>query len=86
MASIGSLVYKDYLYKDSTDKSMWQEVRTDVGSRNYREISIDNPDAIDELPGMSVQDVQVYDLAGRKVTVTPASGIYVINGKKILLK
>ena len=81
-----TLVYKDYLYKDSTDKSMWQEVRTDVGSRNYREISIDNPDAIDELPGMSVQDVQVYDLAGRKVTVTPASGIYVINGKKILLK
>ena len=44
-----------------------------------------NPTAIEEITDNRVQSTGVYDLQGRKVD-NPSRGIYIINGKKTLIK
>ncbi len=81
-----TLVYKDYLYKDNTDNSLWQEVRTDVGSKNYSMVIIGNPDAIHKLNALPVRERCVSDLTGRMIGDKVAPGIYIINGNKKFIK
>ena len=44
-----------------------------------------NPDAINSVTVDSAQNMQIYDMMGSKVT-NPSKGIYIINGKKTLVK
>ena len=44
-----------------------------------------NPTAIEEITDDRVQSTDVYDLTGRKVE-KPSKGIYIIDGKKVLVK
>ena len=44
-----------------------------------------NETGIEEIVTENVKDEAIYDMQGRKVTA-PAKGIYIINGKKILVK
>ena len=41
--------------------------------------------SIVEIAGEDCEVTGIYDLSGRAVT-TPATGIYIINGKKVLVK
>lgn len=42
-------------------------------------------EVVDEVKGENSKVKDVYDLSGRKVT-NPTKGIYIVNGKKVLLK
>ena len=42
-------------------------------------------EVVDEVKGENSKVKDVYDLSGRKVT-DPTKGIYIVNGKKVLLK
>ena len=44
-----------------------------------------NPSAIEEVKGEDGKVKAIYDLQGRKVD-TPSKGLYIINGKKVLIK
>jgi hypothetical protein len=39
----------------------------------------------EELPADDVAPVIIYDLQGRRVT-TPTKGIFIVNGKKVVIK
>ena len=53
---------------------------------NLFRIDVINVDtAVDEVKGDDVNVQAIYDLQGRRVE-KPAKGIYIINGKKLLLK
>ena len=60
-----------------------------VGWKNFTNIvemeftGID--EVVDEVKGENSKVKDVYDLSGRKVT-NPTKGIYIVNGKKVLLK
>lgn len=42
-------------------------------------------EVVDEVKGENSKVKDVYDLSGRKIT-DPTKGIYIVNGKKVLLK
>lgn len=42
--------------------------------------------SITEIPSFSQQSMTIYDLQGRKVSTTLKSGLYIMNGKKVLVK
>ena len=44
-----------------------------------------NPTSIEDITEQKVESKEIYDLQGRKI-VAPAKGIYIINGKKVLIK
>lgn len=44
-----------------------------------------NQTAIEEITDNRVKSTDIYDLQGRKVE-NPSKGIYIINGKKVLVK
>ena len=41
---------------------------------------------IDEVKGKDGNVEGIYDLSGRRVTEISESGIYIVNGKKVLVK
>ncbi|MBQ2778730.1 MAG: hypothetical protein IJF46_03035, partial [Bacteroidaceae bacterium] len=51
------------------------------GTTSIENVTIDGDGSID----FSQQDGVYYDLSGRRVE-NPAAGIYIVNGKKVLVK
>ena len=51
----------------------------------FHPIKSTNPTAIEEVTEQRAESKDVYDLQGRKVE-NPTKGIYIINGKKVLIK
>ena len=54
-------------------------------SNLFRIDAVDIETGIGEITDNRVQGTGVYDLQGRKVEI-PANGIYIINGRKVLVK
>lgn len=46
---------------------------------------IEEPTAIEEAPVVSLENVIIYDLSGRRVA-EPGKGVYIVNGKKVYFK
>ena len=46
----------------------------------------DNTNDITTIVNDTDEDAVVYDLQGRQLTTTPQKGIYIVKGKKMLVK
>ena len=61
-----------------------------VKSENVRSMSIrvagENTTGIEEVEEQSADNKEIYDLQGRKINEITESGIYIIDGKKIVVK
>ncbi|MCD8301965.1 MAG: calycin-like domain-containing protein, partial [Prevotellaceae bacterium] len=76
---------KLYLSIDIDMKSLiGDDVLVTFGS-DFDEEENNEPDAIASIPSEADAANAVYDLSGRKVSA-PSKGIYIINGKKVLVK
>ena len=71
-----TIVYKNYTLEDITDGAY--SIQADD-----TETGID--DIFDDMKGETEKVKGIYDLTGRKVEI-PTRGIYIINGKKTLIK
>ena len=59
----------------------------DVGRTIYlTSLTVTNTTAIEEVKGENGEVKTIYDLTGRKVEAITAPGIYIVNGKKTLVK
>jgi hypothetical protein len=54
-------------------------------ARNFRFVDEQDATGIATLRTMPIMDGRYYNLQGQRV-VTPTKGIYVVNGKKIIIK
>jgi hypothetical protein len=45
-----------------------------------------DPAGIDDVMTGSAREATVYDLQGRKVLSAPHKGVYIMNGKKIIVR
>jgi hypothetical protein len=77
---------KMYLALDRRDNKI-------IGSRNLNKSSIwrvirveNNNTAIEEVNGDENDAETIYDLAGRRIEKITQPGIYIVNGKKVLVK
>ena len=70
--------YKVVCASELIDNSMWTVIRLEANNTDIEEI-------FDEVKGENGKVKTIYDLQGRKVD-TPSTGIYIINGKKVLVK
>ena len=57
-----------------------------VGGQNAIEVRLPGTTGIEEITDNRVQSTVIYDLTGRRVEAITAPGIYVVNGKKVLVK
>ena len=57
----------------------------DKGKGKWEEYPGSDPSGIEELKNSKVEELKYYDLNGRQVK-TPRKGVYIINGKKVLVK
>ena len=59
----------------------------EVGKLIYlTSLTVTNTTAIDEVKGENGKVKAIYDLTGRRIDSITASGIYIVNGKKTLVK
>lgn len=59
----------------------------EVGKLIYlTSLTVTNTTAIDEVKGENVKVKAIYDLTGRRIDSITAPGIYIVNGKKTLVK
>jgi hypothetical protein len=59
---------------------------TPAGAREYLEFSFDNDvTAIDAVKAQNVENGQFFNLAGQRVA-NPTKGLYIVNGKKVVIK
>ena len=76
----------DTHFKNNANKAYLPAV---AGSANVASYSFrfgEGTTGIDEITDNRVQSTVIYDLTGRRVEAITASGIYVVNGKKVLVK
>ena len=71
-----TIVYKNYTLEDITDGAY--SIQADDTETGIDDIS-------DDMKGETEKVKGIYDLTGRKVEI-PTRGIYIINGKKTLIK
>lgn len=80
---VGYMVLKtggdDY---DGADAPFWN----DGFSSAFRVEEYAVPDGIEEVSGDENKVKGIYDLTGRKLDVISAPGVYIVNGKKVLVK
>lgn len=59
----------------------------EVGRTIYlTSLTVTNTTAIEEVKGENVKVKAIYDLTGRRIDAITAPGIYIVNGKKTLVK
>jgi hypothetical protein len=59
---------------------------TPAGAREYLEFSFDNDvTAIDAVKAQNVENGQFFNLAGQRVA-QPTKGLYIVNGRKVIIK
>jgi hypothetical protein len=72
-------------FKNNANKAYFKVAPGAVLSASLR-FDIDGTTGIDEVKGESGEVKTIYDLTGRRVESIAAPGIYIINGKKALVK
>ena len=77
--------FRHYLYITNIDGSPLKEnVVRSMGIRVDGEMEDDT--VIDEMKEQRAEGKEVYDLQGRKINEITEKGIYIVNGKKVLVK
>jgi hypothetical protein len=73
-------------FKNNANKAFLQIPSTNIASFAFIGLGDDEgATAINEVNGEDENIKAIYDLTGRKIE-TPNKGIYIINGKKVLVK
>ncbi|MCQ2076095.1 MAG: C10 family peptidase [Bacteroidaceae bacterium] len=82
-----TLVAKDYINKDLKDDTLWTEVRTYQGYKNYTTIVIQDPDEIENIKSKNTEFLNNnnYNILGQHIVPTTPT-IIIQNGKKLLVK
>ena len=76
---------KAYLYKDELSASDESSDGVKAIRVSFGGDELDEPTMIDAIDSETVKNNVIYDLNGRKVK-NPTRGIYVVDGKKVLIK
>ena len=80
----GNGAENEYFWNDANKAYLVVSKDAAQGSTGFR-FDIDGTTGVEEVKGESGEVKTVYDLQGRKVE-NPSKGIYVINGKKVIVK
>ena len=83
--SSGAGVYGTVIYWAASDASNVRIVEAESYIQEYRDmVNVENIDVTDKYVAPAVKGI--YDLYGRRLEAPAATGIYIIDGKKVLVK